>query len=92
MTTPPRVLLANDHTLVLEGFRRIVEQRCEVVGAVEDGRALLEAAMQLRPDLILLDISMPLLNGVDAGRQLKKLLPERETDFRHDACRSGLRQ
>ena len=75
MTMPPRVLLADDHTLVLEGFRRIVEQRCEVVGAVEDGRALLEAAVRLRPDLILLDISMPLLNGVDAGRQLKKLLP-----------------
>ena len=76
MTTPPRVLLADDHTLVLEGFRRIVEQRCEVVGAVEDGRALLDAATRLRPDLILLDISMPLLNGVDAARQLKKLLPD----------------
>ncbi|MBS0160812.1 MAG: response regulator transcription factor [Nitrospira sp.] len=75
-TTPPRVLLADDHTLVLEGFRRIVEQRCEVVGAVEDGRALLEAAVRLRPDLILLDISMPFLNGVDAGRQIKKLLPD----------------
>ena len=75
-TTPPRVLLADDHTLVLEGFRRIVEQRCEVVGAVEDGRALLEAAVRLRPDIILLDISMPLLNGVDAGRQIKKLLPD----------------
>lgn len=46
------------------------------MGAVEDGRALLEAAMKLRPDLVLLDISMPLLNGVDAGRQLKKMLPE----------------
>ena len=75
-TPPPRVLLADDHTLVLEGFRRIVEQRCEVVGAVEDGRALLEAAVRLRPDIILLDISMPLLNGVDAGRQIKKLLPD----------------
>jgi DNA-binding NarL/FixJ family response regulator len=74
--TIPRVLLADDHTLVLEGFRRIVEQSCEVVGAVEDGRALLEAAIRLRPDLILLDISMPLLNGIDAARQLKKTLPD----------------
>jgi DNA-binding NarL/FixJ family response regulator len=74
--TIPRVLLADDHTLVLEGFRRIVEQSCEVVGAVEDGRALLEAATRLRPDLILLDISMPLLNGIDAARQLKKTLPD----------------
>lgn len=76
MTMMPRVLLADDHTLVLEGFRRIVEQRCEVVGTVEDGRALLEAAPRLRPDLILLDISMPLLNGIDAARQVKKLLPD----------------
>ncbi|MBA2484900.1 MAG: response regulator transcription factor [Nitrospira sp.] len=72
----PRVLLADDHTLVLEGFRRIVEQRCEVVGAVENGRALLEAATRLHPDLILLDISMPLLNGLDAARQVKKALPD----------------
>lgn len=48
--TVPRVLLADDHTLVLEGFRRIVEQRCQVVGTVEDGRALLESAIRLRPD------------------------------------------
>ncbi|MBI4002195.1 MAG: response regulator transcription factor [Nitrospira defluvii] len=74
--TIPRVLLADDHTLVLEGFRRIVEPRCEVVGAVEDGRALVDAATRLRPDLILLDISMPLLNGIDAARQVKKALPE----------------
>ncbi|MDP9132507.1 MAG: response regulator transcription factor [Nitrospirota bacterium] len=74
--TIPRVLLADDHTLVLEGFRRIVEQRCEVVGAVEDGRALVEAATRLHPDLILLDISMPLLNGLDAARQIKKTRPD----------------
>lgn len=72
----PRVLLADDHTLVLEGFRRIVEQRCEVVGAVEDGRTLLEEVVRLHPDLILLDISMPLLNGLDAARQVKKLCPD----------------
>lgn len=74
--TTPRVLLADDHTLVLEGFRRIVEQRCQVVGTVEDGRSLLEAAVRLQPDLILLDISMPLLNSIDAARQVKKVLPD----------------
>lgn len=72
----PRVLLADDHTLVAEGLRKLLEGECELVGIVEDGRALLEAARRLRPDLILLDISMPLLNGIDAARQLKKLMPE----------------
>lgn len=69
----PRVLLADDHSLMLAGLRRLVEETCEVVGAVEDGRALVEAAQRLEPDLILLDISMPLLNGIDAARQIRKL-------------------
>lgn len=72
----PRVLMADDHSIVLAGLRRLVEEQCEVVGTVEDGRALVEAAQKLRPDLILLDISMPLLNGLDAARQLVKLVPE----------------
>lgn len=71
----PRVLLADDHSLMLAGLRRLVEETCEVVGAVEDGRALVEAVQHLEPDLILLDISMPLLNGIDAARQIKKLRP-----------------
>lgn len=71
----PRVLLADDHTLILEGFRKILESHCEVVGTVEDGRALLAAAQKLQPDVILLDISMPLLNGIDAARQLKTTVP-----------------
>ncbi len=74
--TKPRVLLADDHSLVLEGFKRILEDHCDVVGMVEDGRALLEAAVRLKPALVLLDISMPLLNGIDATRQLKSLLPD----------------
>jgi DNA-binding NarL/FixJ family response regulator len=61
---------------VLEGFRRILEDECDIVGTAEDGRALLEAAMRLKPHVVLLDISMPLLNGIDATRQLKKTLPE----------------
>ena len=72
----PRVLMADDHSLILAGLRKLVEVECDVVGTVEDGRALVEAAQKLRPDLILLDISMPLLNGLEAARQLTKLVPE----------------
>ena len=77
----PRVLLADDHTLLLEAFRRLLEPECDVVGAVEDGRALLDSARELRPDVVVLDISMPLLNGLDAGRQLKELLPDARLIF-----------
>lgn len=71
----PRVLLADDHTLLLGAFRKLLEPECEVVGAVENGRALLDSARELRPDVVVVDISMPLLNGLDAGRQLKQMLP-----------------
>ena len=79
--TRPRVLLADDHTLVLEGLRRLLEDRCELVGTVEDGRALVEAAQRLRPDVILLDISMPLLNGLEAARHIRELVPESKLLF-----------
>lgn len=71
----PRILLADDHALVLEGFRRILEGAYELVGTVGDGRALVEAAKQLQPDIVILDVSMPLLNGIDAAAQLKKCCP-----------------
>ena len=71
----PRILLADDHTMVMEGLRKLLEPEFEIVGMVTDGHQLLKAAPNLRPDVILLDITMPLLNGFDAGRQLKKLLP-----------------
>ncbi len=70
-----RVLLADDHTLLLEAFKRLLEPDYSVVGAVSDGRALLSAATRLKPDVIVLDIAMPLLNGLDAARQLKKTMP-----------------
>jgi DNA-binding NarL/FixJ family response regulator len=76
MTKRPRLLLADDHKLVLEGFRRILQPEFEIIGEVEDGRSLLEAAQRLHPEVVLLDISMPLLNGIDAARQLHKICPE----------------
>src|SRR5436309_14986431 len=77
----PRVLLADDHRLLREAFVKLLEPDCDVVGAVTDGRALLEAAPKLRPDVVVLDIAMPLLNGLDAARQLKRLMPEVKVIF-----------
>jgi DNA-binding NarL/FixJ family response regulator len=77
----PRVLCADDHLLVIDGLRRILEPECEIVGAVEDGRALLKAAQELKPDIVLLDISMPLLNGVEAARRLRKSVPAAKLIF-----------
>jgi DNA-binding NarL/FixJ family response regulator len=71
----PRILLADDHTLVVEGFRKLLETEFEIVGVAPDGRALLAAALQQKPDVIVLDIGMPLLSGIDAGRELKRLVP-----------------
>jgi len=72
----PRILLADDHTFVLEGFRRILEEHYELVGTTEDGQALLAAAKTAQPDIVILDISMPLLNGIAATAQLKKICPQ----------------
>ncbi len=72
----PKVLLADDHTLVVEGFRRLLEDKCDLVGTVGDGRALLEAVSELKPDIIILDISMPVMNGIEAARRLKSKHPE----------------
>lgn len=77
----PRVLLADDHTLVLEGFKKLLEEHCQIVGAAEDGRALLDAAKRLRPDIVVLDISMPKLNGLDAARRLRKIVPQARLIF-----------
>jgi len=71
----PKVLLADDHTLVLEAFRKLLEPEFEVAGAVSDGRMLLSLAPQLKPDVVVVDLGMPLLNGMDAGQQLKKMIP-----------------
>ena len=69
--TRPRILMADDHAMLLDAFRALLEPEFDVVGTVTDGRMLLEAFSRLHPDVVLLDIAMPLLNGLDAGRQLK---------------------
>jgi DNA-binding NarL/FixJ family response regulator len=71
----PKVILADDHTILTEAFRKLLESHCEIVASVADGHALLEVAPGLRPDVIVLDIAMPLLNGLEAGRRVKELIP-----------------
>ena len=68
----PRVLLADDHALLVGAFEKLLSGEFEIVGQVNDGRALVAAAAKLQPDVIVLDISMPLLNGLEAGRQIKQ--------------------
>ena len=68
-----RVLLADDHKIVLDGLRSLLETEFELAGTVEDGRALISSTQHLQPDVIVVDISMPLLNGIEAVRQIKKL-------------------
>jgi DNA-binding NarL/FixJ family response regulator len=77
----PRVLLADDHQMLREAFARLLEPNCDVVGSVADGRALLNLVSELRPDVVVLDISMPRLNGLDAARHVKSMLPETKVIF-----------
>jgi DNA-binding NarL/FixJ family response regulator len=77
----PRLLLADDHPLFLAGLQTLLEAECEIVGAVSDGRALVEAASRLKPEVIVLDIGLPLLNGIDAARQIKEEQPETKILF-----------
>lgn len=76
-----RILLADDHTILLDAFKKLLEPVYEVVGAVTDGRVLIEQAAKLRPDLLLMDIAMPRLNGLDACERLKALLPNARIIF-----------
>jgi DNA-binding NarL/FixJ family response regulator len=94
-----RVLLADDHTLVAEALKSLLAEPFDLVGVVHDGRALVEAAEKLRPDVIVTDISMPLLNGLEAVRQLHERRPEtriivltmhRDTHLAASAFRAGV--
>lgn len=76
-----RILLADDHSFILEGVRRLLDVRYEVVGSADNGQALVEAAGRLAPDIVVLDISMPILNGIDAARQIKQALPAAKLVF-----------
>jgi len=80
-TTAARVMLADDHTILVEAFRNLLEPHYQVVGTVADGRALIEAAPQLKPDVIVVDIGMPLMNGLEAGLRLKRLMPTAKLIF-----------
>jgi DNA-binding NarL/FixJ family response regulator len=72
----PRVMLADDHRVLGEACRKLLEPYFDVVGIVTDGRALLVSAPKLKPDVVVLDVGMPLLNGLEAGKQLRHLLPQ----------------
>jgi DNA-binding NarL/FixJ family response regulator len=71
----PRAILADDHNLVAEALRELVALHFDVVATVADGHALVASAIALRPDVIVVDVAMPLLNGLEACRQLKQKIP-----------------
>ena len=75
MTNRSRILIADDHTLVAELCKKLLETEFDVVGTVSDGQALVRAAGELKPDVIVVDVAMPILNGLDAARQVREMLP-----------------
>ena len=77
----PRILLADDHTLLLEAFKKLLESTYDVVGAVTDGQALVKAAEELKPDVILVDVAMPHLNGLDACERVRQRVPRAKLIF-----------
>lgn len=85
----PRVILADDHTILVEAFRKLLEPHCNIVATVADGRALVETAKQLNPEVIVADIGMPLMNGLEAGLRLKEQMLGMKLIFltvNHDAA------
>ena len=76
-----RLLIADDHTLLAEACKHLLEPEFDVVGIADNGRALLQLASELKPEIVILDIAMPQLNGLDAGKQIKHLLPATKLVF-----------
>ena len=76
-----RILLADDHTMVAAGLQKVLEPHYEVVGSVANGHALLKSATALKPDVVVVDVAMPLLNGLDAARELRKKMPHVKVIF-----------
>lgn len=76
-----RVLLADDHTIFLDALTKLLEPECEIIGTVTDGRSLVSRAQDLKPDVVIVDISMPLLNGLDAGQRVKEIRPATKVIF-----------
>jgi DNA-binding NarL/FixJ family response regulator len=74
-TKCPRILIADDHTLMADLCKRLLETEYDVVGTVNNGRAMVRAAAELKPDVIVVDIAMPILNGLDAGQRVKEMMP-----------------
>jgi DNA-binding NarL/FixJ family response regulator len=94
----PRIMVANDHKMFVEGLRHLLEPHFDVVGTTTNGVALLEGAQALRPDVVVIDLAMPLLNGLEAARKLKHMLPQvklifltvnEDPDFAVQAMREG---
>ena len=77
----PRILLADNHRLLLDAFENLLMGQCEVVGRAEDGATVCELARSLKPDVVVLDISMPVVDGLEAGRRLRAELPETKVIF-----------
>ena len=75
-TNAQRILIAEDHSFLAEAFKQVLETDYYVVATVSDGRAMVRTALEMKPDLVIVDIAMPQLNGLDAGEQLKKELPK----------------
>lgn len=68
----PKLLIADDHSITLAGIRSVIGAEFDLVGSVTDGRALVDEALRLRPDLVVLDVGMPLLNGIEAARHIRR--------------------